>query len=101
MTSNILKNKSVSFNILTYLKSLALLMKPRVMSLVIFTCTVGLLTSPTSISFEKSIISIFFVTIGAGAAGAPGGRPDEEGDEVRAGAGLPLRAGGPSTFCEN
>ena len=70
MTSNILKNKSVSFNILTYLKSLALLMKPRVMSLVIFTCTVGLLTSPISISFEKSIISIFFVTIGAGAAGA-------------------------------
>ena len=70
MTSNILKNKSVSFNIFKYLKSLALLMKPRVMSLVIFTCTVGLLTAPTSIPLDKSIISIFFVTIGAGAAGA-------------------------------
>ncbi len=45
-------------------------MKPRVMSLVIFTCTVGLLTAPTSIPLNKSIISIFFVTIGAGAAGA-------------------------------
>ena len=45
-------------------------MKPRVMSLVIFTCAVGLLTSPTSISFINSIIGIFFVTIGAGAAGA-------------------------------
>ena len=45
-------------------------MKPRVMSLVIFTCTVGLLTAPTSIALDKSIISIFFVTIGAGAAGA-------------------------------
>ena len=45
-------------------------MKPRVMSLVIFTCTVGLLTAPTSISYEEAIISIFFVTIGAGAAGA-------------------------------
>ncbi len=45
-------------------------MKPRVMSLVIFTCTVGLLTAPTSIPLDKSIISIFFVTIGAGAAGA-------------------------------
>ena len=70
MTSNILKNKSVSFNLFKYLKSLALLMKPRVMSLVIFTCTVGLLTAPTSIPLDKSIISIFFVTIGAGAAGA-------------------------------
>tara|TARA_B100001540_G_scaffold317389_1_gene350357 strand:+ start:465 stop:1304 length:840 start_codon:yes stop_codon:yes gene_type:complete len=45
-------------------------MKPRVMSLVIFTCTVGLLTAPVSVSFYNSIISIFFVTIGAGAAGA-------------------------------
>ena len=45
-------------------------MKPRVMSLVIFTCTVGLLTAPTSIALDKSIICIFFVTIGAGAAGA-------------------------------
>ena len=45
-------------------------MKPRVMSLVIFTCTVGLLTAPTSIALDKSIVSIFFVTIGAGAAGA-------------------------------
>ena len=70
MTSNILKNKSDTFNIFKYLKSLALLMKPRVMSLVIFTCTVGLLTAPTSIPLDKSIISIFFVTVGAGAAGA-------------------------------
>ena len=45
-------------------------MKPRVMSLVIFTCAVGLLTAPESVSFYKSIISIFFVAIGAGAAGA-------------------------------
>ena len=45
-------------------------MKPRVMSLVIFTCAVGLLTSPNKISLFDSFISIFFVTIGAGAAGA-------------------------------
>ena len=44
-------------------------MKPRVMSLVIFTCTVGLLTSPNQISLFDSLISIFFVAIGAGAAG--------------------------------
>ena len=45
-------------------------MKPRVMSLVIFTCAVGLLTSPNTIPLFDSIISIFFVTMGAGAAGA-------------------------------
>ena len=45
-------------------------MKPRVMSLVIFTCAVGLLTSPESITLIDSLIGIFFVTMGAGAAGA-------------------------------
>ena len=70
MTSNIINKKSVFENSLTYLKSFLLLMKPRVMSLVIFTCAVGLLTAPESVSFYKSIISIFFVAIGAGAAGA-------------------------------
>jgi len=45
-------------------------MKPRVMSLVIFTCAVGLLSGPQSVSFYSSTISIFFVAIGAGAAGA-------------------------------
>jgi len=44
-------------------------MKPRVMSLVIFTCAVGLLTSPQTIPLLDAMISIFFVTIGAGAAG--------------------------------
>ncbi len=69
MTVNIINKKTDSFNILSYLKSLLLLMKPRVMSLVIFTCAVGLLTSPNTIPLFDSLISIFFVTIGAGAAG--------------------------------
>ena len=69
MTVNIINKKTVSFNILSYLKSLLSLMKPRVMSLVIFTCAVGLLTSPNTIPLFDSIISIFFVTVGAGAAG--------------------------------
>ena len=46
------------------------LMKPRVMSLVIFTCAVGLLTAPTSVSFQQSVIGILIVAFGAGAAGA-------------------------------
>ena len=70
MTVNILNKKTVSFNILSYIKSLLLLMKPRVMSLVIFTSAVGLLTAPSVVSFKDSIIGIFFVAMGAGAAGA-------------------------------
>ena len=69
MTVNTLNKKTVSFNFLSYLKSLLLLMKPRVMSLVIFTSAVGLLTAPINISFYDSIIGIFFVAMGAGAAG--------------------------------
>ena len=70
MTSNIINKRSFFGNTLTYLKSFLLLMKPRVMSLVIFTCAVGLLTSPVSVPYYNSIISIFFVAVGAGAAGA-------------------------------
>jgi protoheme IX farnesyltransferase len=45
-------------------------MKPRVMSLVIFTCAVGLLMAPVSISTKEAMIGILLVSIGAGAAGA-------------------------------
>ena len=45
-------------------------MKPRVMSLVIFTSMVGLLIAPEKVSFTVSIISLFAVALGAGAAGA-------------------------------
>ena len=45
-------------------------MKPRVMSLVIFTALVGLVIAPIKISFIDAAISLFFVATGAGAAGA-------------------------------
>ena len=45
-------------------------MKPRVMSLVLFTCMVGLVISPNNISLTNSIISLFAVAMGSGAAGA-------------------------------
>ena len=70
MTSNIINKKSVFENSIVNLKSFILLMKPRVMSLVIFTCAVGLLTAPERVTFYNSVVSIFFVAIGAGAAGA-------------------------------
>ena len=45
-------------------------MKPRVMSLVLFTCMVGLLISPSNITITSAIISLFAVAMGSGAAGA-------------------------------
>ena len=44
-------------------------MKPRVMSLVIFTCAVGLLTSNTNTEIMNAVIGISLVALGAGAAG--------------------------------
>ena len=70
MLHNQEKSETIKFNFLLYSKALLELMKPRVMSLVIFTCAVGLLTSPITISFIDSLIGILFVTMGAGAAGA-------------------------------
>ena len=44
-------------------------MKPRVMSLVLFTCMVGLLIAPTNVDFISTCISLLAVAIGSGAAG--------------------------------
>ena len=44
-------------------------MKPRVMSLVIFTCAVGLLTSNSNTNIFDAIMGIILVALGAGAAG--------------------------------
>ncbi|MDA9678157.1 heme o synthase [Candidatus Pelagibacter sp.] len=65
-----LKNKTLSQEDLFNFSELFKLMKPRVMSLVIFTCAVGLLTAPNLISSKDAIIGILLVSIGAGAAGA-------------------------------
>ena len=51
-------------------KSFFELMKPRVMSLVIFTALVGIVIAPTKPDFIVAAISLFFVALGAGAAGA-------------------------------
>ncbi len=45
-------------------------MKPRVMSLVLFTCMVGMIISLSAISLSNSIISLLAVAMGSGAAGA-------------------------------
>ena len=45
-------------------------MKPRVMSLVIFTSVVGLLIAPNQVDFLTATLSLIAIALGAGAAGA-------------------------------
>ena len=70
MIKSKLKNRNLSQEDLLNLSELFKLMKPRVMSLVIFTCAVGLLMAPNIIPTKNAIIGIILVSIGAGAAGA-------------------------------
>jgi len=64
------KPKIIKLNYFSYTKAFFNLMKPRVMSLVIFTCAVGLLIAPTKVGFSDAILSLFAVALGSGAAGA-------------------------------
>ena len=64
------KNTNLSQEDVFNFSELFKLMKPRVMSLVIFTCAVGLLMSPNIISTKDAMVAILLVSIGAGAAGA-------------------------------
>ena len=70
MIKSRLKNRNLSQEDAFNLSELFKLMKPRVMSLVIFTCAVGLLMAPNIIPTKDAIIGIILVSIGAGAAGA-------------------------------
>jgi len=70
MINSKLKNRNLNqVNVFNF-SELFKLMKPRVMSLVIFTCAVGLLMAPSTVSTKDAIIAILLVSIGAGAAGA-------------------------------
>jgi len=64
------KTEILKLDFFSYLKALFNLMKPRVMSLVIFTCVVGLLIAPVKINFLDAIFSLIAVALGSGAAGA-------------------------------
>ena len=66
MTQRILSNNTFLLNINSFYQ----LMKPRVMSLVIFTCVVGLIAAPVQVDFITSTLSLCAVALGAGAAGA-------------------------------
>ena len=66
----ITKSKTLKLNYFSNIKAFFNLMKPRVMSLVIFTCAVGLLIAPEKINFIDAIFSLSAVALGSGAAGA-------------------------------
>ena len=65
-----IKSKTLKLDYFSYIKAFFNLMKPRVMSLVIFTCAVGLLIAPVQINFLNAIFSLTAVALGSGAAGA-------------------------------
>ncbi len=52
------------------LQDYAILLKPRVMSLVVFTAVVGMVLAPGGIAFETGLIAVICIAAGAGAAGA-------------------------------
>ena len=64
------KSKTLKLDYFSYTKAFFNLMKPRVMSLVIFTCAVGLLIAPIKVNFLDATLSLIAVAIGSGAAGA-------------------------------
>ena len=66
----ITKSKTLKIDYFSYAKAFFNLMKPRVMSLVIFTCAVGLIIAPVKINFLDSVFSLAAVALGSGAAGA-------------------------------
>ena len=65
-----IKSKILKLNYFSYTIAFFNLMKPRVMSLVIFTCAVGLLIAPVKVNFFDSMLSLMAVALGSGAAGA-------------------------------
>ncbi len=69
MSEIFLKSKDSKLNLAYNFQSFFNLMKPRVMSLVLFTCMVGMLIAPTHISLSNSILGLCAVAIGSGAAG--------------------------------
>jgi len=65
-----IKPKILKLDYFGYMQAFFNLMKPRVMSLVIFTCVVGLLIAPVKVNFLDVVFSLLAVALGSGAAGA-------------------------------
>ena len=76
------------------LQDYVLILKPRVMSLVIFTAFTGLLLAPGTLDPKTALISIICIALGAGASGAINMWYDEDIDQVmKRTMGRPIPAG--------
>ena len=64
------------------LQDYALILKPRVMSLVVFTAAVGLFLAPGEIPVLTSVIAILCIAVGAGASGAINMWYDQDIDHI-------------------
>jgi len=60
-----IKPKTLKLDYFGYMKAFFNLMKPRVMSLVIFTCAVGLLIAPVKVNFLDVVFSLLAVALGS------------------------------------
>lgn len=70
------------------------LLKPRVMSLVVFTAVTGLVVAPGQLSWVNAIVAVLCIAIGAGAAGALNMAVEGETDALmRRTRGRPVAAG--------
>ncbi len=70
------------------------LLKPRVMSLVVFTAVTGLVVAPGQLSWVNAVIAILCIAVGAGAAGALNMAVEGETDALmRRTRGRPVAAG--------
>ena len=65
------------------LRDYAILLKPRVMSLVVFTGLVGLMLAPVAVAPLTGLIAVACIAVGAGAAGAIHTGSDRDIDRVR------------------
>ena len=71
MLSSQSKTREYKLDSIQFTKALYDLMKPRVMSLAIFTCVVGFLIAPIkNLEYSDAFFSILAVALGSGAAGA-------------------------------
>ncbi|MDB9892255.1 heme o synthase [Amylibacter sp.] len=66
MTETIIKTTSDQTDFGNYIS----LLKPRVMSLVVFTAAVGLIVAPGSMNIVLAFASVLFIALGAGASGS-------------------------------
>ena len=71
-----IKSKTLKVSNFSYLGAFFNLMKPRVMSLVIFTCAVGFLIAPIKINFIDAVFSLAAVALGSASVNFKAGSLD-------------------------